>query len=65
MKTIHIQEKNIQELRALFLDVFSNEPWFDKWENGQQVDLYIRDLIDNQNSLSFILVDDQGSTVGH
>ncbi|SES62206.1 aminoglycoside 6'-N-acetyltransferase I [Oceanobacillus limi] len=64
MQTVYIQKEHVEGLKALFLDVFSNEPWFDKWEDDQQLDLYIRDLIDNQNSLSLILVDDEGSIVG-
>lgn len=42
----------IAEIKKVFLEVFSNEPWNDNWKSDQQLTDYIMDLIDNPNSLS-------------
>ncbi len=48
MKTSILKLSEYEEMKELFLDVFSNEPWFDKWEDEKQVDLYLKELIDNK-----------------
>ena len=37
--------------KQLFLKVFTDAPWHDHWDE-KQIDLYMIDLMDNQNSLS-------------
>ncbi|MFD2043069.1 GNAT family N-acetyltransferase [Ornithinibacillus salinisoli] len=64
MKTTRLPEEKYEELKALFLDVFSNEPWLDEWENEHQLDLYMRDLVDNKNSLPLVLIDEHKYLVG-
>jgi len=39
-------------IKDLFIDVFTNEPWNDDWSNEDQLNKYIEDIIDNRNSLS-------------
>ena len=50
-----IRELTLQELdqvKELFLDVFTHEPWEDEWESDEQVTAYMTDLMANKNSLS-------------
>lgn len=64
MKTSILKLSEYEEMKKLFLDVFSNEPWFDKWEDEKQVDLYLKELIDNKNSLSLAFIDENEKLVG-
>ncbi len=40
-------------IKELFVSVFTAEPWNDDWSNENQLDLYIHDLIGQNNSLTF------------
>jgi aminoglycoside 6'-N-acetyltransferase I len=51
-------------MKEQFLDVFSNEPWFDKWDNEKQLNSYINDLTENNNSLSLALYDEKDKLIG-
>lgn len=64
MKTSILKLSEYEEMKELFLDVFSNEPWFDKWEDEKQVDLYLKELIDNKNSLSIAFIDENEKVIG-
>ncbi|MFW5775008.1 MAG: GNAT family N-acetyltransferase [Chitinivibrionales bacterium] len=37
----------------LFVSVFSQQPWNDRWESDTQATDYLLDLVDNRNSLCF------------
>jgi len=53
---------------ALFLDVFSHEPWNDDWSDSTQLSAYMEDLTGNRNSLSFgLFLNDEliGISLGH
>jgi aminoglycoside 6'-N-acetyltransferase I len=63
MKVSILQPSNHEEMKKLFLDVFSNDPWFDKW-NSDQLDLYMKDLTENNNSLSLALFDEKEELIG-
>jgi aminoglycoside 6'-N-acetyltransferase I len=63
MKVSILQPSNHEDMKKLFLDVFSNDPWFDKW-NSNQLDLYMKDLTENNNSLSFALFDEKEELIG-
>jgi len=63
MKVSILEPGYHEEMKKLFLDVFSNEPWFDKWERNQ-LDLYMKDLTENTNSLSFALFDENEELIG-
>lgn len=63
MKVNILSKGNHDEMKKLFLDVFSNEPWFDKWDK-EQLDLYMKDLTENNNSLSFALFDEKEELIG-
>ncbi len=58
---------NIESIKKLMLAIFSKEPWNDTWTE-EQLHLYIRELIDNRNSLSFGIYEDEaliGMALGH
>lgn len=40
-------------IRDLFVSVFSNDPWNDDWSDKNQLNLYIYDLVGQNNSLTF------------
>ncbi|MCC5894560.1 MAG: GNAT family N-acetyltransferase [Alkalibacterium sp.] len=63
MKTSELKLDHMNELKRLFLEVFSAEPWLDEWED-KQLTLYLKDLTENSNSLSLILTDDQDRMIG-
>ncbi|GAB2497973.1 hypothetical protein GCM10008929_18450 [Alkalibacterium psychrotolerans] len=64
MTIIPLQKEHYKELSALFLDVFTSAPWFDEWASEEQLDLYLKDLTDNSNSLSLGLFDEEGVLIG-
>ena len=43
--------EHIEEIKSLFADIFTREPWNDDWSNPVQLHEYIMDLIGNRNSL--------------
>jgi len=44
---------DLPEVRNLFLQVFTQEPWNDRWVSEAYVNLYLQDLMGNPNSLCF------------
>ena len=55
-------------IKELFVSVFTAEPWNDDWSNENQLDLYIHDLIGQNNSLTFGLYEGAeliGISMGH
>ena len=52
MELRELSNKDINEIKQLFCDIFTNEPWNDDWSDEQQLHKYITDLIGNRNSLS-------------
>lgn len=51
-----------EAIQALFVSVFSREPWNDDWSDREQLRLYIHDLIGQENSLTFGLFEDGALT---
>lgn len=64
MKISPLTEGHYTALRELFLEVFTASPWFDEWADEKQLDLYLSDLLDNANSLSIGLFDEQNKLIG-
>ncbi|KYG26065.1 GNAT family N-acetyltransferase [Alkalihalobacillus trypoxylicola] len=64
MKVRKLLNKDYEEMKKQFIDVFSNEPWFDKWENDQKVDRYMKDISTNKNSLSLALYGEDDELIG-
>lgn len=56
--------EQIEEIKQLFFEIFSNEPWNDDWSDPTQLHHYISDLIGNDNSLSLGLFDDNDTLIG-
>ncbi len=52
MELKKLNENDIVEISELFLEVFSSEPWNDKWESFDAVLIYIQQLIQSKNSLA-------------
>ena len=46
-------------IKELFTGVFTREPWNDDWSDEAQLDLYLSDLVDQSNSLTFGLYEGQ------
>lgn len=46
------KDKEFEEIKKVFVETFSKEPWLDEWNDEKQLNLYIHDLIDQNNSLS-------------
>ncbi|BAC12196.1 hypothetical protein [Oceanobacillus iheyensis HTE831] len=63
MKACVLKANDYEQMKKLFLDVFSSEPWFDKWDD-MQLDLYMKDLTENNNSLSIAMYDETEELIG-
>lgn len=48
----------IQEVKALFAEIFTSEPWNDDWSNSKQLHEYMIDLMANKNSMTLGLYED-------
>ena len=53
----------IEQIKELFLNVFTAEPWNDDWSDVKQLDLYLKDLVGQNSSLAFGLFED-GCLIG-
>ncbi len=63
-----LDEKAADEIRELFVGVFTKEPWNDDWSDENQLQLYLHDLIGQNNSLTFGLYEETrliGISMGH
>lgn len=49
----------IEEIKTLFAEIFTNEPWNDDWSDENQLHNYILDLTGNRNSLAVGLFEDE------
>jgi len=70
-KIIELRElniENIEEIKTFFVEIFTQEPWYDDWSNKEQLHAYITDLIGNKNSLVLGLFENNdmvGLTMGN
>ena len=53
-----------EEIKAVFVSVFTAAPWYDDWSDREQLDLYIQDLTGQGYSLTFGLYDDADELIG-
>ena len=58
-----IGTEEMPAIRELFAGVFTGEPWNDDWSDGEQLDLYLEDLVGQPSSLTYGLYED-GRMVG-
>ena len=66
LKTLTLD--NIEEIKAVYKEIFTKEPWNDDWSNDEQLTLYITELIGNKNSLTYGLFEGDeliGLSMGH
>lgn len=52
MEIRKLDANQMDEIKALFRDVFMNDPWNDDWSNEEQLHNYMLDLVGNRNSLT-------------
>ena len=52
-----------EEIKELFLRVFTAEPWKDDWSDQEQLNAYIHDLTGHSNSLTYGLYEN-GKLIG-
>ncbi len=65
-KRIGIDET--EKIKELFTGVFTIEPWNDDWSDQEQLNLYLNDLIGQNNSLTYGLFENEkliGVSMGH
>ncbi len=62
LKKLSIDDK--EDIKAVFVSVFTKEPWCDDWSDKEQLDLYIYDLIGQSYSLTYGLYDDTDELIG-
>ena len=55
---------DLEAIKAVFVSVFTKEPWCDDWSDRKQLDLYIRDLTCQGYSLAYGLYDDTDELIG-
>jgi len=48
-----LENDQTEAVKTLFTAVFTTEPWNDDWSDGQQLDLYLQDLMGQRNSLTY------------
>ena len=59
---------DIESIKMLFLSVFTTEPWNDDWSDLNQLNLFLKDLIGQNNSLTYGIYEDSnliGVSMGH
>ena len=54
-----LDESYLNEMAKLYQSAFISEPWNDNWSDIKQLNLYIRDLACNPNSLNYGLFIDE------
>ena len=48
---VELSIKDIEKIKALFKSVFTIEPWNDNWSDEEQLDNYIRDIMEVRTPL--------------
>ena len=54
-----IAPQDLEEIKKLFRSVFSSPPWNEDWSDEQQLDEYLKDLIEVRGSLLFGLYEEE------
>ena len=56
--------KDFEKVKDVFYRTFSSELWFDDWSDKKQLNLYIHDFLDQNNSLSFgLFIEENGNEI--
>jgi len=57
MKLKELNVNDIENIKYIILEVFTKEPWYDKWDDKEQLHKYVLDILTNTNSLALGLYD--------
>ncbi|MBR4035275.1 MAG: GNAT family N-acetyltransferase [Oscillospiraceae bacterium] len=49
----------IQAVKQLFISVFTASPWYDDWSDDNQLNMYLTDLMGQENSLTYGLYENE------
>lgn len=60
---VQLDDSDFEDIKALFLGVFSQPPWNDDWSDEEQLDQYLMDLMGARAPLVLGLVED-GALIG-
>jgi aminoglycoside 6'-N-acetyltransferase I len=64
MNVAELTITDLEEIKELFRSVFTAPPWNEDWSDGQQLDEYMRDLIEVRGSLLYGLFDSEQNLIG-
>ena len=53
METKELSMNNFEEIKVIFKEVFTKEPWFDDWKDENQLNEYLLDLMGMRNPLIY------------
>ena len=62
-----LDPEKIDEIKDLFVSVYSGEPWNENWSDRKLLDEYFRELTEVRHSLNYTLYDDNeliGASIG-
>ena len=65
---VELNDSNFEDIKALFLDVFTRPPWNDDWSDEEQLNQYLKDLMVARTPLVLGLVEDDkliGMSIGN
>ena len=57
MEFRQLTPERFEDIKAVFRDVFTKEPWNDDWSDDNQLTMYITELICSANSLTYAMYD--------
>ena len=55
MEFIRLTPERLEDIKVLFREVFTGEPWNDDWSDDHQLTMYITELVCPENSLTFAM----------
>ena len=53
METKELSMKNFEEIKYIFKEVFTKEPWLDNWDDDNQLNEYLLDIMGMRNPLIY------------
>ena len=65
---VELNDSDFEDIKALFLGVFTQPPWNDDWSDEEQLDQYLKDLMGARTPLVLGLVEDDrliGMSIGN
>ena len=55
LRTDKFHRSDIKECTQLMIDVYSKEPWLDKWPSFDKATKYLREYVDNPSFIGYVL----------